>query len=246
MQEQEQQHCLESKENNNVSLYDNKMIKQTIKNIFSALGLEIRKKIHAPLNDSVAYNSKENTDKFYSDEKLVSNYENENRISFYAEIVNDLPKAIDFEKINSIVDVSAGTGRLLKEFQNKFPNKKYLGFEFSDSALKLCKINCPNISFVKADLYKGIEQKFDFVLCVDTLEHLEHPELAISNMLKMLNAGGHLCLIVPNGRHDKFEGHIHYWSPESFKLFIEKNNCTVKYSQVWNKYVEQCVIAQPK
>ncbi len=36
------------------------MIKQAIKNIFSAFGLEIRKKIHAPLNNSVAYNSKEN------------------------------------------------------------------------------------------------------------------------------------------------------------------------------------------
>ena len=222
------------------------MIKQIVKNIFNALGLEVRKKIHAPLNDSVVYNSKENTDKFYADEKLVAKYEDEKRISFYEEIVNDLSKAIDFEKINSIADVSAGTGRLLKEFLNKFLQKKYSGFEFSDSALKLCKINCPNISFSKVDLYKEVAEKFDFLLCVDTLEHLEHPELAISNMIKMLNAGGHLFLIVPNGRYDKFEGHIHYWSPESFKLFIEKNNCIVKYTQVWNKYVEQCVIAQPK
>ena len=30
-------------------------------------------------------------------------------------------------------------------------------------------------------------------------------------------------ITVPNGRIDTFEGHINFWSPESWKVFIESN-----------------------
>jgi 2-polyprenyl-3-methyl-5-hydroxy-6-metoxy-1,4-benzoquinol methylase len=222
------------------------MLKQTIKNIFNVFGLEIRKKIHVPLNNPISYNSKESTDKFYANEKLVAKYENEERISFYKEIVSTVFSQTDFQKINSIADVSAGSGKVLKEFQNKFAQKKYFGFEFSDTALDLCRKNCPEISFKKIDLYKGINQKFDLILCIDTLEHLENPEIVLQNILSMLSENGNVCLIVPNGRYDNFEGHIHYWSPESFKLFLEKNNCAIKFTKVWNKYNEQIAIAEKK
>ena len=233
------------------------MIKQLVKKIFNLVGLEVRKKIHAPLNNSVAYNSKENMDKFYADAALVARYEDERRISFYTELIKNVSQAVDFHKVSSIADVSAGTGRLLKEFRQKFPDKKYYGFEFSDGALKLCKKDCPDISFEKIDLYvsakhaipqggTGINKSFDLILCVDTLEHLEYPERAIQNMLDMLTPYAHLCLIVPNGRYDTFEGHIHYWSPESFRLFLEKINCEIKCAMVWDKYVEQCIIVKRK
>ncbi|MEK6615485.1 MAG: class I SAM-dependent methyltransferase [Bacteroidota bacterium] len=216
------------------------------KQLFNLLGLEVRKKIHAPLNNPIVYNSKENTDKFYSDAALVARYEDERRISFYTEIINTIEQTFGFDKVSSIADVSAGTGRLLKEFRQKFPDKKYYGFEFSDDALALCKKNCPDIPFEKIDLYTELNRTFDLILCVDTLEHLEYPEKAIQNILDMLTPNAHLCLIVPNGRYDTFEGHIHYWSPESFKLFLEKINCEIRYAMVWDKYVEQCVIVKRK
>lgn len=222
------------------------MLKQAIKNIFGFLGFEIRKKIHAPLNHAVLYNSKANTDKFYADEKSVASYENETRVSFYREIIVEIARVVDVGKINSVADVSAGTGKLLSEFKQKYPHKKFNGFEFSDTALELCKKNCPDIQFGKIDLYKPLDKNFDLVLCVDTLEHLEHPEIAIANMLAMLNPQGNLFLVVPNGRYDSFEGHVHYWSPESFKLFLEKNNCAITYTKVWNKFNEQCAVAGKK
>lgn len=218
------------------------MVKQFVKSIFSLLGLEVRKKIHAPRNNPVTYNSKENTDKFYADERLVALYEDGKRLSFYKEIVRYLSRQIDLSKINSIADVSAGTGRLLMEFKQQHPSKQYFGFEFSDTALALSKKNCPDIIFEKADLYAGINKSFDLVLCVDTLEHLEYPEKALGHLVASLNPGGYLFLVVPNGRHDTFEGHIHYWSPESFRLFIEKQGHSTAFSQVWTTHGEHSII----
>jgi SAM-dependent methyltransferase len=218
------------------------VIKQLVRNIFSAFGLEVRKKIHAPLSNPVDYNSRENTDKFYADERLVSIYEDKKRISFYKSIVQQVSQRIDLNIVRSVADASAGTGRLLAEFRKSFPDKKYSGFEFSDAALALCKKNNPGIEFEKADLYHETGKSFDLVLCVDTLEHLEFPGKAVRTLLSMTHPGGYLYLVVPNGRHDTFEGHIHYWSPESFRLFIESLDCPVVSSHVWNEFGEQSVL----
>jgi 2-polyprenyl-3-methyl-5-hydroxy-6-metoxy-1,4-benzoquinol methylase len=79
---------------------------------------------------------------------------------------------------------------------------------------------------------------------VDTLEHLEEPEKVVNNLLDALTPTGFLCIVVPNGRYDTFEGHIHYWSPESLILFMKKIKCNISHKHVWNKYGEQCVIIQ--
>jgi len=214
--------------------------------MFGAFGLEIRKKIHASLNDAIFYNTKESTDAFYSNEKLVARYENEQRIAFYEKIIEEISLCIDFKNISSASDVSAGSGRLLQIIRHLYPEKKLVGFEFSDSALTLCRKNCPGIVFEKRNLYEMVEGSFDVIMCVDTLEHLEYPEKAIDNLLGILSGNGYLCLVVPNGRYDVFEGHIHYWSPESFKLFLEKLRCDIIHSKTWNEFGEQLVVVQRK
>ena len=224
----------------------NTMLKQLIKNIFNAFGLEVRKKIHAPLSDAASYNSQANADLFYGDEKAVSAYLSAERISFYKEIIHLLEQQLELKNIHTVADVSAGTGHLLKLFREKHAGKKYFGFDYSGKALDVCRKTCPGITFSQADLYKGVAQTFDLLLCVDTLEHLEYPEKAISSMLNMTNASGYVCIAVPNGRYDTFEGHIHYWSPESLMLFLKQLGCTITYSHVCNEFAQQCVVIQKK
>jgi len=222
------------------------MLKQLIKNIFNAFGLEVRKKIHAPLSDASSYNSEANADLFYADEKLVTAYINAERISFYKAIINLLEQQLELKNIRTVADVSAGAGHLLKLFREKHSDKTYFGFDYSAKALEVCRKTCPGIPFEQADLYKGTAQTFDLLLCVDTLEHLEHPEKAINSMLNMLNANGYILIAVPNGRYDTFEGHIHYWSPESLILFLKQTGCAIKYTHVWEKFAQQCAVIQKK
>jgi hypothetical protein len=101
-------------------------IKKVVKKLFNVFGLEVRKKIHAPLDDAILYNDLQNLDAFYANEKLVSAYINPQRISFYREIIQTIIQHIDLNKTSSIADVSAGTGHLLKLFYEQFPGKIFL------------------------------------------------------------------------------------------------------------------------
>jgi hypothetical protein len=45
----------------------------------------------------------------------------------------------------------------------------------------------------------------------------------------MLANEGVLVVTVPDGRNDTFLGHINFWSPESWKIFIEAQCKDFKY-----------------
>jgi len=54
------------------------------------------------------------------------------------------------------------------------------------------------------------------------LEHLLYPARALKQILGILEPSGMVLLTVPNGRIDNFGGHINFWSPESWKVFLEE------------------------
>ena len=68
-----------------------------------------------------------------------------------------------------------------------------------------------------------LDYKFDIVFCTEVLEHLLYPHIALQNIIHLSQDSGVIMITVPNGRIDTFEGHINFWSPESWKVFIESN-----------------------
>jgi len=46
----------------------------------------------------------------------------------------------------------------------------------------------------------------------------------------MVKDKGILLITVPNGRNDTFAGHINFWSPESWDVFIEENSGGLEFS----------------
>ncbi len=200
-----------------------------VKKIFSLLGLEIRwssPKHPAQgllIKDPIQQNSLEILNKFYSNPKIVKEYLNPERITFYHEIINILcDKGIIFNQKN-VADIGCGTGHLLKFLREKNDVANLVGFEYSGAALKIAKETCPKASFFQFDIYKGSSQKFDVLFCTEVLEHLLFPDKALKNILKMIANNGTLLVTVPNGRTDTYKGHINFWSPESWKVFIETN-----------------------
>lgn len=113
----------------------------------------------------------------------------------------------------------------LKVLSQAFQVRKIVGYDFSNEAIVLAqKKNIVNSIFKVHDIYLPLSEgeKYDFVFCTEVLEHLEFPETALLNMLKMLNINGVLFITVPNGRFDFYNGHINFWSISSWKVFIYK------------------------
>jgi len=199
----------------------NKSLK-AIHNFFYALGIDIslrKKEVHI---DPVSFNSKDEVDKYYSSrEKQIEITSGAHR-KFFKEILKIInSKNIDLEDKN-VADFGCGVGNLLYIINEEVSPATCNGFDFSDTILDLAKQNFPGGNFKKLDIYKLANEQFDFIFCTEVLEHLLYPDKALKNILSTVrNTGGGAFLSVPDGRKDSYSGHINFWSPESWNVFVK-------------------------
>src|SRR5688572_5064263 len=206
-----------------------KPVKRIVLGLFDTLGYSITKKSRIDskwinVTNAIEHNSKDQMDKFYSDDETLMNYFDRERIEFYKEIVNLAKDRDIFSGVQSIVDAGCGTGHLLHYLQQEFGFQRATGLEYSPEAIKVAKKKFPHFDFYEFDIYKSWNQKFDLILCTEVLEHLLYPDDALGNLFSMMKDNGRLLITVPNGRFDTFGGHINFWSPESWEVFIRKNS----------------------
>jgi 2-polyprenyl-3-methyl-5-hydroxy-6-metoxy-1,4-benzoquinol methylase len=73
------------------------------------------------------------------------------------------------------------------------------------------------------------EHRFDSVLCINVLEHVEDDEAAIRAMADVVEPGGSICLIVPAhpslyGAYDRMEGHFRRYSRARLRQLVAGAN----------------------
>lgn len=202
-------------------------MKALIKKAFSMVGLGIYRLESPPNNDvkkvvvasALHHNSKEGLEEFYSDREAVESYLDP---GFYDRLIDLLAShGVDYEQ-KRIADIGCGTGGLLNSLKNRFQPRSLTGFEYSEKALDLARSKAPGIEFCYFDIYEGSPREFDVIFCVEVLEHLLRPDAALRNVVAMIADSGAALLTVPNGRIDTFDGHINFWSPESWEVFVKQ------------------------
>ena len=127
-----------------------------------------------------------------------------------------------------VVDVGCGLGGLLLSVQRYRPDAVLRAIECAPSAIEHVTRHHPGISGTVADVEADAGEFIskagsdcDIVLMTEVLEHLKRPDLAIRNLLALQPRRG-IALTVPNGRMDCAPQHIHFWSPESWALFVRQ------------------------
>ncbi len=184
------------------------------------------------IRSPLAHNSQANVDRLYSNPRVVEEYLSVERINFYAVFFDTcIRQEISFDD-KDIVDVGCGPGLLLQIISDRSNPKSISGFDFSAEAIKVAKHNCPVGMCSQFDIYSSCAKNFDVVLCTETLEHLLYPEEAMQNVIELIRPMGQLVVGVPNGRLDTFEGHINFWSPESWNIFIERTCTNLPYISI--------------
>jgi 2-polyprenyl-3-methyl-5-hydroxy-6-metoxy-1,4-benzoquinol methylase len=179
-----------------------------------------RKRKRPSLTDPVHHNSRENMDQFYGDDETVERYLEPARIAFYAEVVDFVVSRGVSLNGRRMLDAGCGTGHLLLELQRQARPSELWGLDFSHQAVQRTRQFCPDVHCQQHDLYEPLGERFDVVFCLEVLEHLLHPARALRNLLAATREPGTLVLTVPNGRCDTYEGHINFWSPESWQVFL--------------------------
>lgn len=174
--------------------------------------------------DAFEHNSLERKEREITIDGVKVYLDNVDRMEFYSSFLDFcVENGVVFDNAD-IVDVGCSGGSLLEMIGKKYSPKSITGYDWSKKTIEIAKKFSPSPNYVHFDVLKDESKKtFDIVICTEVLEHLLDPEKAINNLLLMTRKGGFICISLPDGRKDTFHGHIHFWSPESFRLFIEKS-----------------------
>jgi SAM-dependent methyltransferase len=102
-------------------------------------------------------------------------------------ILKDLPRG-------KLLDVPAGEGALAASLDK-------IGFAVQCCDLYPEMFRLPNIEIRKGDLTGSLpysDRTFEYVTCVEGLEHIENPQQAVREFARVLRRRGHLITSVPN------------------------------------------------
>ena len=98
------------------------------------------------------------------------------------------------EPRGKVLDVPTGTGVLAGRL-------KGMGFEISCCDINAAYFSIPDLSMDLGDLNQKLpyaDSTFDYVICLDGIEHTENPCNTIREFRRMLRNGGKLYLSIPN------------------------------------------------
>jgi ubiquinone/menaquinone biosynthesis C-methylase UbiE len=141
----------------------------------------------------------------------------------------------------SVLDIGCGEGFISAEINRHFPDMKITAIDFDAEAVKKAQNlhgsggGGGNIVFQRGDIYNLEFQNnsFDIVLCLEVLEHLEHPEDALKEIYRVCKK--HLVISVPHepwfclgnllalknvSRFGNPADHIQHWTKKSFANFL--------------------------
>ena len=148
------------------------------------------------------------------------------------------------------LDVGCGEGYVLKYLRNKLPYIRLYGMDLDKEALKLARAHNSDTPLYRGDVLNlpFADGSFDMVICLEVLEHLESPWLAVDELARV--SSRELLVSVPNqpffslanflrGKNWPTWGddpeHVQHWGGKSFaslmgeRVAIER----VVYSFPW-------------
>lgn len=95
-----------------------------------------------------------------------------------------------------LLDIGCASGLVTARLAEFLPGSKVTGLDVYDPAIKLGRKLHPKIKFIKGNIY-NIPYKsstFDFITCVETLEHLDNPDRAVKEIKRVLKNNGKLLI----------------------------------------------------
>ncbi len=98
------------------------------------------------------------------------------------------------ERRGKVLDVPTGTGVIADRLRSK-------GFDVSCCDINLSYFSIPDLTVDVGDLNGSLpylDHSFDYVICLDGIEHTENPFNAIREFQRILKKNGKLILSIPN------------------------------------------------
>ncbi len=126
----------------------------------------------------------------------------------------------------TICEVGCGAGEILHQLSEHYADKQYIGYEISPQAFEMCQNkSTDNVTFHLRDLLDDDDARFDLVLAIDVIEHVED---CFGFLRKLMGKGEYKIFHIPLDlsvqtvlrsspitRARASVGHIHYFTKET-------------------------------
>jgi 2-polyprenyl-3-methyl-5-hydroxy-6-metoxy-1,4-benzoquinol methylase len=124
----------------------------------------------------------------------------------------------------TLLEIGCGNGGMTRLLSPKV--KSIVAFDISRPSLEeLEKLGLPNV-ITREGLIENFqpEEKFDWVLMSEVIEHLRKPNETVNKAFDFVAPGGSLVLTTPNG-HWESDEHLHEFSMTSFAGLLATIDC---------------------
>jgi 2-polyprenyl-3-methyl-5-hydroxy-6-metoxy-1,4-benzoquinol methylase len=130
-----------------------------------------------------------------------------------------------------ILEIGAGDGETICFLAKRFRNKQFIACEQDEKQIarlhaRIEKARVKNVTVVEYDFDKYAQNKpFDFIYCVDVLEHILDDYAFLVRICERLRPGGNLFLHVPAPGIDVFEDPDHVragYEQDELKALLKK------------------------
>ncbi len=131
-----------------------------------------------------------------------------------------------FSKFHKVLDVACADGYGTMILSQKIVN--VVGIDKNEEYLNIArtKYHSNNINYKCIDLdAESIIEKYDGIVCFETLEHLKYPKKFLNNLYDILNDNGFIILSIPNSKYEIIENGK---NKDSFHLHIFKYDEIIK------------------
>lgn len=125
-----------------------------------------------------------------------------------------------------ILDLGCGDGRLVNELSGRFPDRRFVGLDYSSRAIAIAALyrEHTNAEFLnhgidESGLAKGT---FDLVTLIEVLEHIPDAELEgfVRAAVDMVRAGGILLVTVPHVNKPLQSKHYRHFTSSSLRRLL--------------------------
>jgi SAM-dependent methyltransferase len=139
----------------------------------------------------------------------------------------------------NIFDAGMGFGQYTYFMAKRFPESRILAVDVKEEQVEDCKrffshSGFKNVTFEIADLTKiNYSNEFDFILCVDVMEHIAEDELVFKNFANALKQGGKLLVNTPSnlGGSDAHSDDDESFIEEHARIGYSKEDITEKINR---------------
>ena len=144
-----------------------------------------------------------------------------------------------------LLDAGCGFGQYDRFILNEFEEVKVTAVDVKEDYLEDCrkyfagKIDSGDIEFYKTDLLApSFSRNFDFVICIDVLEHIEEDRKVIKNLEQVLKPGGYFLMHSPSIYSEEDAGEDETFVDEHARAGYSKDDIREKLESVGFNPVE--------